>query len=122
MFKRSAASTPSAHMYAAASPLSRVTRPRYMARWSSSSASTIGSLRALKKCAGVRGFLEQDGKRRDAVVPLDKRRTRSEPSQRFLVERPHVVCDARTVIVDAHRLSVPELPNRVARQVNLADS
>ena len=75
----------------------------------------------LKKCAGVRGFLEQYGERRDVVVPLDKRRTRAEPNERFLVERPHFCCDARAVIVDAQCASIRELSNRVARQVNLAD-
>ena len=75
----------------------------------------------LKKCAGVRSFLEQYGERRDVVVPLDERRTGTEPGERFLVKRPHFGFDARTVIVDTQRASIRELPNRVARQVELAD-
>src|SRR5437870_4936059 len=81
----------------------------------------IGSLQLLKKRAGVSGFLEQYGEWRDVVVPLDERRTRAEPNKCFLVERPDFAGHAGAVIVDAQRIPIIELPNRVPRQVNFTD-
>src|SRR6266851_9149292 len=122
MERRSVAAMRSARMYdAAASPSSCSTRLRYTALWSSRSAGTIGWLHTLQQRGGPRRFLEQYGERRYVGVPLDKRRTQAEPGERFLVERPHFGCDARTVIVDTQRAAILKLPDHMTCQVNLAD-
>src|SRR5258708_2770594 len=78
------------------------TRLRRMAYCSSSS---VG-MRGLVVCAGNEAIgtsrlLEENVERRHVVVPLDQGRERTEPGQRVPVERPHLLDDARAVIVDA---------------------
>src|SRR6266511_4612144 len=77
--------------------------------------------RALEQRLGMSRLVEQHFEWRHVVVPLDQRRTRTEPGERFLVERPHVGGNARAVIIDSQRESILELMHRVASQMNLAD-
>src|SRR5437868_8612519 len=108
MLTRSAGTKASAIIAAAAgSPSS--SRRRRTACWTSSSVSTVVLIICGRdQCVGVAGFADQHIERRHIGVPLDQGGYRAEPAQRFGVQRPNIVDDTRTVIVDPQGAAVGE--------------
>src|SRR5882762_3907167 len=70
----------------------------------------------------LRRFVEQHRERRHIGVPLDERRHAAEECERLGVKRPHLLRNARAVVVDADRAPVVELAQPVAGEMNLADA
>src|SRR5712671_5085627 len=112
------AGTFSASIAAAGSSL-RSSRLARMARCNSSS---VGTARLLfgrcQKRAGVVGLAEQYVEGRHVGVPLDQGWNRTEPCERFPVQRPYLGDDVRAMIVDAQRAAVGERSHAVAGEMD----
>src|SRR5216684_7476131 len=122
MPRRAAGSMPSATTWAPALASSRATTLRSTARWSSSSdGAGAFTFDLLEHGGGTRRLVDQHFERRHVGVPFDEGRHRAEARERRRVERPDLGRDARTVIVDAKRAAVFELPRGVSGEMDLAD-
>src|SRR5712692_670723 len=122
MPRRAAGSMPLAMTWAPASVSSRAMTLRRTARWSSSSdGAGAFTLYLLEHGGSTRRFVDQHVERRHIGVPFDEGRHRAEARERRRVERPDLGRDARTVIVDAKRAAVFELPRAVSGEMDLAD-
>src|SRR5579883_2524964 len=105
---------------AAAGPSLRSRRLARMARCSSSSVGTVRLLSGRRqKRTGAVGLAQQHVEGRHVGVPLDQCWHRTEPCERFPVERPYFGDDMRAVIVDAQAAAVRERPHAVTGEVDL---
>src|SRR5712692_7271081 len=122
MPRRAAGSMPSATTWPPASASSSATMLRRIARWSSSSdGAGVFTIDFLERGGSTRRLVDQHFERRHSGVPFDEGRHRAEAPERGRVERPDLGHDARTVIVDAKRTAIFELPDGVAGEMDLAD-
>src|SRR5262245_10838095 len=88
------------------------TRLRHMACCSSSSVGMGGLAFCVgHERAGTGRLLEQNAERRNIIVPFDQGWNRTEARERLPIERPHLLDDARAMIVDAQDRAVGERPD-----------
>src|ERR1041384_6144786 len=95
--------------------------PARIAVWSSRSDGTAKLVFSIDQCVGMARLRQEHFKRRYVVVPLNQRWNRTKAAQRFGIERPHLVGDARAVIVDPQAAAVGKLTQAVAGEMNFAD-
>src|SRR6266568_8789303 len=89
------------------------------------SSSSVG-MRDLASClrdegVGTGGLPEQNVEGRNVVVPFDEGRNRTEARERLAIKRPHILADARRVVVDAQDAAVWKRPDGVTRKMDLPD-
>src|SRR5713101_8287495 len=107
---------------AAAGPSLRSTRLARMARCNSSSVGTACLLFGrCQKRAGMVGLAEQHVEGRHVGVPLDQGWNRTEPCERFPIQRPYLGDDVRAVIVDAQGAAAGKRPHTVAGEMDFPD-
>src|ERR1700737_3563068 len=100
---------------------SRCTRLLCIAFCNSSSVGMAGFLDGVgNDSTGVAGLLEQSLQRRHLIVPFDQRWNGSEARQRRFIQRPDLVADRGTVVVDTQRAAVGEFSDAVPGEMNLA--
>src|SRR4030088_3084553 len=100
---------------------SRCTRLLCMAFCNSSSVGMADFLDGVaNEAAGVAGFPEQNLQRWHLIVPFDQRWNGAEARQRRSIQRPDLVADLGTVVVDTQRAAVGECSDAVPGKMNLA--
>src|SRR5216117_1296134 len=120
MRSRSAAANPSSTTAPQTASSSSCSIEAANARCSSSKAGMLALL--AHETLRLRRFVEQHRERRHVGVPFDERRHAPEECQRLGVKRPHLLRNARAVVVDADRAPVLEFAHLVTREVDLADA
>src|SRR5262249_4376067 len=107
---------------AAAAPSSRSTR---LARMAGFNSSNVGNPHLppsqCQKRSGMVRLAEQHVERRHVGVPFDQGRNRTEPAERFAIQRPYLRDDPRAVIVDAQSAAVVERSHAVAGEMDFPD-
>src|SRR5437667_9454575 len=120
MRSRSAAANPSSTTAPQTASSSSCSIEAANARCSSSKAGMLALL--AHETLRLRRFVEQHRERRHAGVPFDERRHAAEECQRLSVKRPHLMRNARAVVVDADRAPVLDFAHQVTREAELVEA
>src|SRR5690348_15412774 len=95
--------------------------PARIAVWSSRSDGTAKLIFSIDQGVGMARLRQEHFKRWYVVVPLNQRWNRAKAAQRFGIERPNLVGDARAVIVDPQAATLGKLTHAVTGEMNFAD-